>query len=162
MRTMRNCGHSGVPMGIHKVIGASSSAGTTGTMARARDAVRVQDQGEQDADENAFFQVDQGAESGSPTAQPFRPCWSARCGDVVEVDQAPGHQKQDAGHGRVGQEGGERRHQQQDQQQEDGGENRGQRSLRAGGVVDAAAVEGAAGGVAGEESCRRCWTGPGR
>jgi hypothetical protein len=79
-----------------------------------------------------------------PAGLPDRP-------DVVEIDQAPGDQEQDAGHRRMGQVGRQRRDREQDQDQEDRGKNSGQRRACAGFVIHARAVEGARRGIAGKE-----------
>ena len=84
--------------------------------------------------------------------------------DVMEVDQAPGHQEQDRrpspAIGRKAASGATSEHDQHQNSRRR--EHRGQRRLRAGLVVHAAAVERAARGVGRRRSCRRCSTGPGR
>ena len=70
----------------------------------------------------------------------------------MEVDEPPRHQKQNAGHGRIGKIRGKGRHQQQYEQQKNRREHRSERRARTGCVIDAAAIEGAAGGIAGEQT----------
>ncbi len=72
--------------------------------------------------------------------------------DVMEIDQAPGNQEQNPCHRRRRQIGSQRRDQQQDEHQQDRGIHRGHRRPCACRVVHAAAVERAAGGIAGKET----------
>ena len=116
-------------------------------------AAEIDHQRQDDADDDGLLQLD--GQSGDEGGQQDGRLGAAGAGDlldVVKVDEPPGHQEQDAGHGRVGQPGRQGGDQQDDQGQQEGGEDRGQGRLGPGGVIETRAVEGAGGDIAGEEA----------
>ena len=116
-----------------------------------RGAVQVEQQGNQYACRDAGFEVHQGTDHGDPEDERLLPAGLPDRPDVVEIDQAPGDQEEDAGHCRIRQIGRKWRHQQQDHEQEHGGENGRQRGARAGFVIHPRAIEGTRRGIAREE-----------
>ena len=114
-------------------------------------AIQIEQQRQQHPGDDAGLEVEQGAEDGDPEDGRLLPAGVPDRADVMEIDQTPGDQEQDAGHRRMGQVGRQRRDREQDQDQEHRGENRRQRRARAGFVIHARAVEGTRRGVSGKE-----------
>ena len=116
------------------------------------EAIEVDHQRQEHTAENAGLDVDQGTGEGAQQDDRLGLAGLPDVADLVEVDESPGDQKEDAGHGRIGQVGGQRAHGDEQEQQQQGGEVGRQRGFRAGLEVHAAAVERAGRGVPGEKT----------
>ena len=143
MRRISSCGQRGRPA-RHRREAPQRRAGIgqDRRQPRMRGAVQVDDERGDDADEDRELER-QGERREERHREDHRlaAVRPQHAAHLLQVDQAGGDEEQQARHDRERQVAAERRDHEHDRRERDRGEDRGERRLRAGFVVDAAAVE---------------------